>query len=272
MSDDGEREKEASAEKAPALTAPIERDGYVRRDEEARGGKGRRRRLLICACAGSVAVLALAFGCVRLATSAQPGDGRDADAPTIAAPAKSDGAGEDEGSPASENGETESKSDKDAEDGETEGASDEASDGGDGNTGPTSDVSPSGSGGSSASNPSGGSASFSGNSSSGGASQSQPQHAHSWVAQTTTVHHDAVYQTVHHEAVTEERHICNGCGADITGSESAHLKENILNGCGGWHSEVVTVQAAYDEQVLVSAAWDETVTTGYACSTCGATK
>ena len=125
----------------------------------------------------------------------------------------------------------------------------------------------------------------------GSSSSGQQSHTHNWVPVTTTVHHDAQYKTVHHDAqyktvhhdaVTQERHICNGCGKDITGNESAHLKENILNGCGGWHSEVVTVQAAYDEQVLVkaaydeqvlvSAAWDETVTTGYKCSTCGATK
>ena len=72
--------------------------------------------------------------------------------------------------------------------------------------------------------------------------------------------------------VMEERHICNGCGADITGSESAHIKENILNGCGGWHNAYVTVQEAYDEQVLVSEGWDETVITGYKCSVCGVYK
>lgn len=124
-----------------------------------------------------------------------------------------------------------------------------------------------------------------------GGGNSSASHTHNWVAQTKTVHHDAEYRTVHHEAeyrtvhhdaVTEERHICNGCGADITGNESAHLKENILNGCGGWHSELKTVQAAYDEQVLVREAYDEqvlvreaydeTVTTGYKCSTCGATR
>ena len=137
------------------------------------------------------------------------------------------------------------------------------------------------------SKPSGGS----GSTSSGGSSSSKPSHTHNWVAQTKTVHHDAEYKTVHHDAeyktvhhdaVTEERHICNGCGVDITGNESAHLKANILNGCGGWHSEVKVVQDAYDEKVLVKdawdekvlvqAAWDETVTTGYKCSGCGATK
>lgn len=118
------------------------------------------------------------------------------------------------------------------------------------------------------------------------------KHSHNWVAQTKTVHHDAQYktvhhdaqyQTVHHDAVTQERSICNQCGADVTGNAAAHFKQSLLNGgnCGSCRSEWVTVQdaydeqvlvkAAYDEQVLVSGAWDETVTTGYACS-CGATK
>ena len=38
------------------------------------------------------------------------------------------------------------------------------------------------------------------------------------------------------------------------------------------YNENVLVKDAWDEQVLVKAAWDETVTTGYKCSTCGATK
>lgn len=133
---------------------------------------------------------------------------------------------------------------------------------------------------------------YRGNSNSGsGGGNTSASHTHNWVAQTSTVHHDAEYRTVHHDAeyrtvhhdaVTQERHICNGCNADITGNESAHIKANILNGCGGWHSSIVTIQqaydeqvlvrAAYDEQVLVRAAWDETVTTGYKCSTCGATR
>ena len=55
----------------------------------------------------------------------------------------------------------------------------------------------------------------------------------------TTVHHDAVYTTVHHDAETTVVH------HDATG-----------------HYETVVTQAA----------WDETVTTGYKCSGCGATK
>ena len=57
--------------------------------------------------------------------------------------------------------------------------------------------------------------------------------------QTGTVHHDAVYTTVHHDAETTVVH------HDATG---------------------------HYETVVTHAAWDETVTTGYKCSGCGATK
>ena len=127
-------------------------------------------------------------------------------------------------------------------------------------------------------------------SNSGGSSKKDetPAHQHNWVAQTKTVHHDAQYKTVHydavthqvwHDAVTEEHYICNQCGADITSDPWGHLDAYDH---GGYHSSYVTVKqgyyetvtdkAAYDEQVQVSAAWDETVTTGYKCSSCGATK
>lgn len=104
--------------------------------------------------------------------------------------------------------------------------------------------------------------------------QETASHQHNWVVQTKTVHHDAQYRTVHHDAVVKYVSICNNCGADITGNEAAHIKNSLLNGgnCGSCHEESRTVQGAYDEQVQVSAAWDETVTTGYKCSGCGATK
>lgn len=104
--------------------------------------------------------------------------------------------------------------------------------------------------------------------------QETASHQHNWVVQTKTVHHDAQYRTVHHDAVVKYVSICNNCGADITGNEAAHIKNSLLNGgnCGSCHEESRTVQAAYDEQVQASAAWDETVTTGYKCSGCGATK
>lgn len=152
-----------------------------------------------------------------------------------------------------------------------------------------------GSGNKSGSKPSGGSGNSGSGSSSGGSSKKDdtPAHQHNWVAQTKTVHHDAQYKTVHHDAQYKTVHhdavvkyvsICNNCGADITGNEAAHFKNSLLNGgnCGSCHEESRTVQAAYDEQVKVSdaydeqvqvsAAWDETVTTGYKCSSCGATK
>ena len=134
----------------------------------------------------------------------------------------------------------------------------------------------------------------SGGSGSGNSSaQGAVSHRHKWVAQTKTVHHDAQYKTVHHDAqyktvhhdaVTKTVNICSQCGQDITGNEAAHFKAAALSGgnCQSWHSETRTVQAAYDEQVKVSdaydeqvqvsAAWEETVTTGYKCSGCGATK
>ena len=62
---------------------------------------------------------------------------------------------------------------------------------------------------------------------------------HDVLVQTGTTHHDAVYNTVHHDAETTVVH------HEATG-----------------HYETVVTQAA----------WDETVTTGYKCSGCGATK
>lgn len=150
--------------------------------------------------------------------------------------------------------------------------------------------------GSSDSKPSGGNSSNSGSNSNSGSSSKKddtPAHQHNWVAQTKTVHHDAQYKTVHHDAVThqvwhdavtEEHYICNQCGADITSDPWGHINNSLMNGgnCGSYHSTYVTVkqgyyetvtdQAAYDEQVQVRDAWDETVTTGYKCSSCGATK
>lgn len=147
-----------------------------------------------------------------------------------------------------------------------------------------------GSGNKSDSKPSGRSGNSGSGSSSGGSSKKDDTtaHQHNWVAQTKTVHHDAQYKTVHHDAVTrqvwhdavtEEHYICNQCGADITSDPWGHLDAYDH---GGYHFSYVTVKqgyyetvtdkAAYDEQVQVSAAWDETVTTGYKCSSCGATK
>lgn len=159
-------------------------------------------------------------------------------------------------------------------------------DSGNNGSGNKSDSKPSG-------NNNGGNSSSGSNSGSTAKKDDTPAHQHDWVAQTKTVHHDAQYTTVHHDAVThqvwhdpvtEEHYICNQCGADITSDPWGHINNSLMNGgnCGSYHSTYVTVkqgyyetvtdQAAYDEQVQVSKAWDETVTTGYKCSSCGATK
>lgn len=115
-------------------------------------------------------------------------------------------------------------------------------------------------------------------------------HQHSWTpitktvhheAQYKTVHHDPQYKTVHHPAVTKGIMVCKDCGKE--GIDSSHLDWELDRGNNGSYytktvtvsnayDEQVLVSAAYDEQILVSAAYDETVTTGYKCSGCGATK
>lgn len=134
-----------------------------------------------------------------------------------------------------------------------------------------------------------------GSSNSGGTSKPE-SHTHNWVAITEQVHHDEEghwEEYVVSQAWTEEvpiyeeqaRSICNGCGKDITGNTTAHIKEQALAGnyaCGGYHVEYIKVQtgtnrvehpAVTDKKWIVDkAAWTETVTTGYKCDGCGATK
>lgn len=152
-----------------------------------------------------------------------------------------------------------------------EGVTDEPSSGNAGASKPEtgSGSTSSGNGGSTGSNDS------SGSSNNGGGSK--PQCAHNWVDETTTVHHDAVYETtyIHHDAVVEYHCICNGCGADITGFETSHFKENFFNGCQSYTNTPVTVKEAWDEPVqkLVKDAWDEKVPTGRrVCTNCGKIK
>ena len=66
--------------------------------------------------------------------------------------------------------------------------------------------------------------------------------------QTGTTHHDAVYNTVHHDAVYTTVH--------------HDAETTVVHHDATGHYETVVTQAA----------WDETVTTGYKCSGCGATK
>ena len=135
-----------------------------------------------------------------------------------------------------------------------------------------------------------------------GAAQNKPnnnnisgfnKHTHSWNPITEQVYHDEVG---HYEDVvitpgwTEEiqvyeeqyRAICNTCGADITASEAAHVRDHMLNGeNGSYRNEPTKVQVGTNKVnhpavtekkwVVDKAAWTEIVTTGYSCS-CGATK
>lgn len=137
------------------------------------------------------------------------------------------------------------------------------------------------------------------NNSSSNSGTAAQTHTHSWVAQTKNVHHDAVYNTVHHDATghyetqtetyeTTETHKYYQCfGSGVICYTIEELEAQIASMTCGRHGTVpvevpvtktrevqVWVQdsGAYDEQVLVTAAYDETVTTGYKCSTCGATK
>lgn len=120
-----------------------------------------------------------------------------------------------------------------------------------------------------------GSTGGSGSSNNGG--ESKPQHTHNWVAQTTVVHHDAVYETVYHPEEYKDVCVCNGCGTqfDTDAAWRAHsdAQFDVDNyKCGSYTTKYVVTNQAWSEQVLVSAAWDETVNTGrYTCA-CGAVK
>lgn len=248
--------------------------------------KDRGRRLVTTAFArmtsrkaAAAAILLLAFLALALA-NALPAENGTGSEPTARAWRESEEAsGEDEGASSTPQGDASEASEPAAEDDQTEDASanrGEATKKGAGATSSRGDAA-------NATKPGPGSS----------PQQGTAAHKHNWVAQTKTVHHDAQYKTVHHDAQYKTVHhdavvkyvnICNNCGADITGNEAAHFKNSLLNGgnCGSCHGESRTVQAAYDEQVKVSdaydeqvqvsAAWDETVTTGYKCSSCGATK
>ena len=136
----------------------------------------------------------------------------------------------------------------------------------------------------------------------------KPTHTHNWVAQTKVVHHNAEYTTqwvqdsaAWDEPVYEEEPVytevekvrCNGCGAEFDRIEEMdehcwYYLDNYDDFSHGGYSVVwYNVQTGtqkvqtgtihheatgHNEQVLTKAAYDETVTTGYKCSGCGATK
>lgn len=230
----------------------------ARNDEQPENAKSKKRAVLIAF--GVLLALCLAAGMVNCAASYEQTESVKNPSPEqVNKNAKTD--------PNASKDKTGEKSQK------AEGSvTDEASGGNAGASKPETggNSTSSGNGGSTGNNGNSGSNGGSGSSNNGGGSK--PQHTHNWVAQTTVVHHEAQYQTIHHDAVVEYRCICNGCGADITGFETSHFKDNFFNGCQSYTNAPAIVQEAWDETVEISPAWDETVTTGYTCSDCGATK
>lgn len=163
------------------------------------------------------------------------------------------------------------------------------------NTGNNSNSKPS-SGSSSNSNSSNNTGSSSSGSTGGNTTNKDEAHTHSWMPITSVVHHE---EQGHYEKIlvseawveevpvyeNREVYICNGCGADITSDPDKHMYEALLAGntkCAGYSSDWKQVQvgtnkinhdAVYEDKwVIDKAAWDETVTTGYKCSGCSATK
>ena len=228
----------------------------ARNDEQPENAKSKKRTVLIAF--GVLLALCLAVGMVNCAASYEQTESVKNPSPEQV----------------NKNAKANPNADKDKADEESQKAegnvTDEASGG-------NADTSKPETGGNSTSSGSGGSTGNGGNSGSNGSSESKPQHVHNWIAQTTTVHHDAVYKTVHHDAVYKTVCVCNGCGAqfDTDDSWGAHSESQLMSGnygCGSYSPNSIVVSPAWDETVEVSPAWDETVTTGYTCSGCGATK
>ena len=122
---------------------------------------------------------------------------------------------------------------------------------------------------------------------------SSSKHTHTWVAQYTTVHHDATGHneqiqtgTIHHEATGHNETIYQGGYACNNGDFETTSANDMVNHsitCGaGYHSTKIAVgtrwvqdTAAYDEPVYGTrwvqdtAAYDEKVFAGNVCSGCG---
>ena len=115
------------------------------------------------------------------------------------------------------------------------------------------------------------------NSGSNSSSSKPAEHTHNWVAvtETRTVVDQAAYDEQVPVTEMKEHEICNQCGADLTGLDiDAHFKNSYFNGgnCGGFHSEWREEVTGYQTVHHDAVTHTETVTTGYRCSTCGATK
>ena len=115
------------------------------------------------------------------------------------------------------------------------------------------------------------------NSGSNSSSSKPAEHTRNWVAvtETRTVVDQAAYDEQVPVTEMKEHEICNQCGADLTGLDiDAHFKNSYFNGgnCGGFHSEFREEVTGYQTVHHDAVTHTETVTTGYRCSTCGATK
>ena len=110
------------------------------------------------------------------------------------------------------------------------------------------------------------------NSGSSSSSSKPAEHTHDWVAvtETRTVVDQAAYDEQVPQYTEVERSICNQCGADITNNYIAHFEAN--DNCSGYHSELRQELTGYTTVHHDAVTHTETVTTGYRCSTCGATK
>lgn len=130
---------------------------------------------------------------------------------------------------------------------------------------------------SNSSNNNSGSSKPSNNSGSSSNNSKPAEHIHDWVAvtETRTVVDQAAYDEQVPITEMKEHEICNQCGADLTGLDiDAHFKNSYFNGgnCGGFHSEWREEVTGYQTVHHDAVTHTETVTTGYRCSTCGATK
>ena len=90
------------------------------------------------------------------------------------------------------------------------------------------------------------------------------------MTETRTVVDQAAYDEQVPITEMKEFSICNQCGADITGRYIEHFEAN--DGCSGYHSEWREVVTGYQTVHHDAVTHTETVTKGYRCSTCGATK
>ena len=138
---------------------------------------------------------------------------------------------------------------------------------------------------SSSSKPSNGSSNNSGsskpsnNSGSNSRSSKPAEHTHDWVAvtETRTVVDQAAYDEQVPIKEMREFAICSACGEDLTNMDDAalsnHLYNHMINGeNGGYFSDWREVTVGYQTVHHDAVTHTETVTTGYRCSTCGATK